>query len=156
MKGVAPDAEFCFALTQKRTDKALKRLRQSGVRDVALGLVELPQGKKAAGRNNNFVQLIDDRRLTDAGIAGNQHQLRPAAFYDTIEASEQCLDFTIAAIQFLRDQKPVWHVMPSQHKLVDAAPSFPFSKTAPQISLDAGRRLVALLRRLGEQFHDDR
>ena len=39
--GVAPPAQLCFTLTQKRTDKVLKRLRQSGVRDIALVLVEL-------------------------------------------------------------------------------------------------------------------
>ena len=34
--------------------------------------------------------------------------------------------------------------------------SFPFSEAAPQIALDAGCGLVALLGRLGEQLHDDR
>ena len=75
-KGVAPDAQLCFALTQKRTDKALKRLRQSGIRDVALVLVELAGGKKAARRNKRLVQLIDDGGLADTGISGNEHQLR--------------------------------------------------------------------------------
>ena len=32
---------------------------------------------------------------------------------------------------------------------------FPFRKAAPQIALDAGRGLVALLGSLGEQLHDD-
>ena len=32
----------------------------------------------------------------------------------------------------------------------------PFGQAAPQIALQAGRGLVALLGRLGEQLHDDR
>ena len=32
----------------------------------------------------------------------------------------------------------------------------PFGKAAPQIALEAGRGLVALLGGLGEQLHDDR
>ena len=65
-------------------NEALKRLRQSGVRNVALVLVKLPGCKKAPGRNQRFVQLIDDRGFADSGIAGNQHQFRPAAGYYTI------------------------------------------------------------------------
>src|SRR5262245_20029860 len=38
--GVSPLAQLCFALAQKGTDKGLKGLRQSGVRDVALVLIE--------------------------------------------------------------------------------------------------------------------
>jgi len=40
-------------------------------------------------------------------------------------------------------------------EFVDAALSFPFSKTTPNITLNAGRCLVALLSSLGEEFHDD-
>src|SRR6266566_7674939 len=38
---VSPPAKLHIAFTQKRADKALKGLRQGGVRDVALVLVEL-------------------------------------------------------------------------------------------------------------------
>ena len=34
--------------------------------------------------------------------------------------------------------------------------ALPFGQAAPQIALDAGRGLVALLGGLGEQLHDDR
>jgi len=41
MKRIAPFAQLPFALTQEVTDKALKGLRQRGIRDVALVLIEL-------------------------------------------------------------------------------------------------------------------
>src|SRR5262245_42941629 len=50
-KGAAPSAQLDLALGQKRTQKALKGLRQRGIRDVALILVELARCKKAARRN---------------------------------------------------------------------------------------------------------
>src|SRR5215831_6840112 len=73
LNGIAPDAQLCFALTQKRTDKTLKRLCQSGIRNVALVLVKLAGGKKAARRNERLMELIDNGALADTGIAGNEH-----------------------------------------------------------------------------------
>ena len=78
-QGVAPARQLGLALAQKRADKALKGLRQRRIRDVALVLVELAGGEKAARRHQHLVQLIDDGGLADAGIAGDQHQLRRAA-----------------------------------------------------------------------------
>src|SRR5262250_1323181 len=87
------------------------------------------------------MELIDDRGLADTGISGNQHQLRPAALYDAIKASKQCLDFPLAAVEFLQNQKPVWCVVLAKRKLVDAAMTLPFRKTAPEIALNASCRL---------------
>jgi len=43
----------------------------------------------------------------------------------------------------------------AQREVVDAALTLPIGQTAPQVALEAGRGLVALLGRLGEQLHDD-
>ena len=102
-KRIAPAAQLRFALAQKRTDKALKGLRQSGIRDVALVLVELARCKKAAGRNKRLMELIDDRGLADAGISGNQHQLRPAAGDDAVEGGEQGIDLALLARTISRE-----------------------------------------------------
>src|SRR5439155_11616242 len=85
MQGIAPRAQLLFALTQQWADKALKGLRQRGIRDIALVLVELARCKQATWRHQRFVQLINDGGFADAGIAGNQHQLRPAALDDAVE-----------------------------------------------------------------------
>ena len=96
--------QLCFALTQKRTDKALKGLCQSGIRDVALVLVELARCKKTAGWNKHFMELIDDRGLANAGISGDEHQLRRAARDDAIEGGKQGIDFACSPVQFLGNQ----------------------------------------------------
>src|SRR5262245_34493987 len=101
------------------------------------------------------MEFIDDGGLTDTGIAGNEDQLRRAAFYDAIKASEQCLDFPLAAVQFLQNQKAVGRVVRPERKLVDPPMTLPFTKTASQIALSTGCRLVALLGSLGKQLHND-
>src|SRR3954466_7468478 len=114
MKSIAPLAQLLFAFTQKRAGKALKGLRQSGIRDIALVLVELARCKKATRRNQRFVQLIDDGGFADSGIAGNQHQLRPAAGYHTIKRRKERVDLARSPIQFLRDQQTIWSVVLTQ------------------------------------------
>src|SRR5258705_1523811 len=81
VKGIAPRAQILFALTQQWAGKALKSLRQGGIGDIALVLIELARCKKATRRNQRVVQLIDDGGFADSGIAGNHHHLRPAAGY---------------------------------------------------------------------------
>ena len=152
---VAPAGELGVALAQKRADQALKRLRQRRIGDVALVLIELAGGEKAARRHQRPVQLIDDGGLADAGIAGDQHQLRPAAGDDAIEGGEQGLDLALAAVQFLGNQKPVRCVLLAQREGVDPVLSLPCGEAAPEVALQAGRGLVALLGRLGEQLRHD-
>ena len=144
-KGVAPTAQLGVALAEKRPDEALEGLRQRRIRDVALVLVELAGGEQPARRHQHLVQLIDDRGLADAGIAGDQHQLRRAALDDAVEGGEQGLDLARPPVQFLGDQQPVGRVVLAEREVVDAAAGFPFGQAAPQIALDAGRGLVALL-----------
>src|ERR1700693_2846372 len=101
------------------------------------------------------MQLMDDRGLADPGVSGNKHQLRPATGYNAIECSEQGVDFGFSPVQFLWNQQPVRRVMFAKREFVDATLRFPFSETALKVTLDASRCLIALLRRLGEQLHDD-
>ncbi len=75
--------------------------------------------------------------------------------YNAIERSEQGVDFGFSPVQFLWNQQPIWRVMFAKGEFVDATLRFPFSETAPKITLDAGCCLVALLSRLGEQLHDE-
>ena len=77
-KRVAPGRQFGFALAEKGPDEALKGLRERRIGDVALVLVELAGCKQPARRNERLVQLIDDGGFADAGISGDQHQLRRA------------------------------------------------------------------------------
>src|SRR5262249_27493350 len=144
-----------FALAQKQTGKALKGLRQSGVRNVAFVLVELPRCKEAAGWNKHLVQLIDNGRLSDTGISRNHYQLRRAIRYDAVKGGEQGIDLACSPVQFLGYQYPVWNVFFAEREFVNVALRLPRRKAALKITLKAGCGLVALLRGLGEQLHDD-
>jgi len=84
------------------------------------------------------VQLIDNSGFADSRIAGNQHQLRPAAGYDTIERRKQDLGLALPAVQFLRNQEQVGHVVFAQREFVNAALTFPLSEAASKITLHAG------------------
>jgi hypothetical protein len=94
------------------------------------------------------VQLIDDRGLTNTGIAGDQHQLRRPAFDDAIECGEQRLDLVRPSVEFLGYQQPAGCVLLTKWEVIDAAPGFPFGQAASQIALDAACGLVTLLGRL--------
>src|SRR5216684_7452149 len=54
---VAPAGQLRVALAQERTDQALKGLRQRRIGDVALVLIELAGGEKAARRRQRLVQF---------------------------------------------------------------------------------------------------
>ena len=101
------------------------------------------------------MQLIDDRGFADAGIAGDQHQLRRAALDDAIKGGKQGLDLARPSVQLLGDQQPVRCIVLAQREFLDAAPRFPFGKAAPKVTFSASRSLVAFLRRFGQQLHDD-
>ena len=154
-QGGAPLAHLRVALAEDLSDEALEGLSQRRIRNIALVLVELSRCEQAARRNQHLVQLVDDRGLADPGISGDEHQLRPAALDDAVERGEQGVDLARPAVQFFWDQEPVRGVVLPEREFVDPAPGLPFSEAAPQIALDAGRRLVALLGDLGEQLHDD-
>ena len=77
------------------------------------------------------MKLVDDRGLADAGVSGNQHQLRPAAGDDTVEGGKQGIDLGCPTIQFLGDQQPVRSVVFPGREFVDIASGFPFSKATP-------------------------
>ena len=71
------------------------------------------------------------------------------------KAASKASDFGFSPVQFLGNQQPVWRVLFAKRKLVDPTLRFPFGKTAPKIARSAGRCLISLLSRLGEQLHDD-
>src|SRR6266404_658197 len=100
-EGVAPDPQLRFGLTQKTTDEALKRLRQRGIGNVALVLIELAGGEQAARRDKRRMEFVDKRRLADPRVSRNEHQFGCPIRYDAFERCEQSLDFGCSAIQSL-------------------------------------------------------
>jgi hypothetical protein len=81
-------SQLTVALGQDYPDEALKSLRQGRIRDVPLVLLELPGGEQPT-LDERPVQLVDHRGLADAGIARDQHELRPATLDHAVEGGEQ-------------------------------------------------------------------
>src|SRR5262249_20968289 len=98
---VAPPREVPFALAEQRPDPGLKGLCQRGVGNVAFVLIELTGRENAARRYQHRLQLVDDRGLADAGIAGDQDEFRGGTVDDAIERGEQGLDLASSPVKFL-------------------------------------------------------
>ena len=117
----------------------------------------LPDGEQAARRDEHLVQLVDDRGLADAGIAGHEHELRRAARHDPVEGGEQRVDLALAPVELLRDQQPVRHVVRAERERRRCRRCASHSARQRRRSASTpGRGLVAVLGGLGEQLHDDR
>src|SRR5216683_3756883 len=69
-----PQVELGFASAKDLTEKTLEGLCQDGVWNVTLELVELARCKQASRQHDHPMQLVDDRRLADAGIPGHEDE----------------------------------------------------------------------------------
>ena len=101
------------------------------------------------------MQLVDDGGLADAGISGDEHQLRRATRDDAVEGCEQGVDRACSPVQCLGNQEPVWRVVRTQGERIDPPPQLPCSQALAEVGLDTRRGLIAFLSGLGEEFHDD-
>ena len=122
----SPLAELDLAFAQDMANQTLERLRQGGVRNVALVLIELARREQAARRNERLVQLIDHRRLANAGIAGDQHEFCRAIRHDAVEGCEQRVNLALPPVQPLRDQQTVRGISHAQRERLDTAVRLPF------------------------------
>ena len=132
-QGVAPPAKLRLVLAEKGPDETAEGLGQGGVRDVALVLVELARREQAAWRDERLLEFVHHRRLADAGIAGDQHELCCAIGYDSVESAEQRLDLVVPAVKLLRRHQTVRDVVSTERERLDAAMGFPFREALPQI-----------------------
>src|SRR5882762_2132108 len=130
-QGFPPPAKLRLALAQQWADKALERLGQGSVRDVALVLVELARGEEAARRHEGLVKLIHHRGFADAGKAGDQDQLGSSVSDDAAERRQQGVDFALPPVQPLRDQQTVRRILRTEWKRVDPPERLPCGKAPP-------------------------
>src|SRR5882724_11071228 len=71
----APSGYFLVTLAEELAHQGPKGLSQRGIGDVALVLIELAAREKAAWRDQNLMQFIDDRGFANTGVAGDEHDL---------------------------------------------------------------------------------
>src|SRR6188768_278608 len=72
---LTPRAKVDVVLSQQWPDEALKRLRQRGIGNVALVLVELTRRKEPTRRHQDLVQLVYNGGLANSGVTGDKYQL---------------------------------------------------------------------------------
>src|ERR1700722_10057524 len=102
-KRVSPSAKLGLALSQDRANKILKRLCESGIRDVAFVLVELAGREQAARWHERLVQFIHHRGFAHPGVTGHEHEFRRAVHHDPVEGGEQSIDLAFTSIKSLGD-----------------------------------------------------
>ncbi len=136
------------ALEDELPHELPERLHDWLVRDVALELVELARQEIAARERDRAVQLAHQRRLPDAGVAGDQDELAPPAG-DALEGAFEQAHVGVAAEEPLGDREPRRGVARAQGE------RGPALLERAQIVEQAERALVALLRRLREQLPHD-
>src|SRR4029077_19870571 len=149
-KEATPSTQLDVARAEKRPNETLKCLCERRIRDVALVLVEFARSEKPTRRNEQLMKFIDDRRLADAGISRDKHQLWCPALHDAIEEGEQRLDLARPSVKLLWNQQPVRYVVSSEREAVDARRPCPTRETAAQVALETRGGLVALLGSFGE------
>ena len=126
----SPLVQLDLAFAQDMADQGLERLREGGVRNVALVLIELAGREQASRRNERLVKLIDHRRLADAGIAGDQHEFCRAIRHDAVKGREQRVNLALPPVQPLRDQQTVRGVSHAQRERLDTAVRLPLRLAA--------------------------
>src|SRR6202035_3132557 len=136
-------------------NQSLKRLSQCGVGGVPEAQVEFSRNEDAARQHDDLVQLVDDRRFTDARVARYQNERRAAMYHDAVEGGEQGGDLALASIELLRDHQPLRRVLQTKRERLDPADQLPGGEALAEIRLDSRGGLVALLDGLREKLHDD-
>ncbi|EDT07166.1 hypothetical protein BgramDRAFT_6103 [Paraburkholderia graminis C4D1M] len=151
----APGLDLRVAFAEQIAQEPLECLRKGGVRNVSLVLIELAGSKQPARRHQHFVQLVDDRRFADAGIARNQHEFGRAARDDSLERVDEVPDLRLAPIKFFGNQQTVRCIVQAERKRRNRMIRAPRRNARTKIRFDARRGLIAVFRGLGQQFQHD-
>ncbi len=109
------DSDRFLALREQLLHEILQRRDERAERHVLLQLVELAGDEVAALARDRLIDLLHERRLADAGLAGHHHRLDAAA-RDALEALQQHLGLGGTAVELLRGLEPVDGVVSRERK----------------------------------------
>ncbi|MFT3768292.1 MAG: hypothetical protein QM820_22815 [Minicystis sp.] len=151
-QAIADPAEAILALGEELADQIGEGRHQRRIGDVAPELIELARHEVAAPQEHGLVDLVHQRALAHARVARDEEQLR-AALAHAIEGLHQGLDLGVAAVELLRDLQAIGDIVYAAHEALGRAAGR--GQAGAEIGLQAGRGLVAILRRLGEELHHD-
>ncbi len=88
LQGGAPSSDVDLTLPQDVTDEVLQCFGDRRVRDVALVRVEFASREQGPSGRELALELVDERRFTDARVAGDQRELRGAALHPLERCSQ--------------------------------------------------------------------
>ncbi|MFT3694335.1 MAG: hypothetical protein QM831_14405 [Kofleriaceae bacterium] len=128
------------------------RARERRVRDVALVLIVL-----AGTRPPAIAQLCrgDERTLADARATADQQELRRTALRDAIQDLAHHCELGIATVGLAWRMQPPHDISLSEGERGERARAQAIAR-ANEVGLEAGRGLIAIVRRLREELPDDR
>jgi len=109
----APSSDLDLTLTQDVTDEVLQCLRDRRIGDVALVGVEFASREQSPSGRELALELVDERRLTDARVAGDQRELRGAPLHP-LERRSQLLGRLAPPIQPVGNDEPIRDVVASE------------------------------------------
>src|SRR5262249_32223596 len=92
-----PAGERLLGLAQDLPNELAKGLRHGCIRDGVAKLIEFACNEVATLPGDRFVDLVDQRRFADAGVASDEEQLRGAP-PDAVMGGKQLTDLGVAAV----------------------------------------------------------
>ena len=122
-----PRDDLC-AFGRELSEPATKGLSDGGVGNAAPVLIELAREEEPALADDGAIQLLDQRRLADAGVSAHQHERRPALVGDAVERGEQRLDLALSSVEPVRDPELRGRVPLAEREGLDAAPAVSMSR----------------------------
>ena len=123
-------------------------------RHVLLQQIELARDEIAALPRDRLIDFLHERRLADAGLAGD-HDGLDAAARDALEAREQAARLGRAPVELLRRIEAVDDVGAAEREGLERPALLERGEAAAQIRCEPGRALVAILGLLLQQLQHD-
>jgi hypothetical protein len=137
---------------QDLADQVPERLPNRPVGRRAVELIKFARDEMTSPSRHRSHDLPDQRRLPDAGGAGDQHQQR-APGSDGVNGLGQRGDFGLSPVEALGNAQAVGHVAGSEGKTVATACRLTRLPKDRQIMRQTRGALVSVLRVLGEELH---
>ena len=151
-----PAGDALLALGQQLLHQVAQRLREGGVRNVALVLVELAGNEVAAPCDDRLLQFTDQRGLADPRVARDGDQRRLAGCRHALEGRQQRRPFLRRAHRAcagsgsgLRSRPPPAETARCARMACHCA------RHRVEIGVQPAHALIAVLRQLGQQLHHD-
>jgi hypothetical protein len=154
-EALLPPGDVLLALGEDGEHQLPEGLDERGVGDVALVSVELPRDEQPPLPRHWRFELVHQRALADAGVTGDEHELRRPGRHHAAERRLEEGDLLLPPVETLGNMELVGDVVLAERERLHGPAPAPRGEAPLQIDPQAASRLVTVLGRLGEQPEDD-